>query len=64
MKPIHLVLEAYNGDIKIECEEGWDTPKWNSPTIMPGDGIYLSEKLHYYTFEPEKVTCEACKNRE
>lgn len=57
---IHLVEYASQPDIQYKCDGVWDTPKWNSPTVMPNDGVFIGEMLRYYTFDKDKVTCEEC----
>lgn len=57
---IHLVEYASQPDIQIKCTGDWDTPKWGTMMKLP-DGVHLSEKLEFYTFDKSNVTCDKCK---
>ncbi len=59
MRMIHLCREAYQPDVKLKCKPYWDTPKWNSPVQFP-EGVHLTERLEWYTFDLDKVTCKEC----
>ncbi len=62
-EPVHLCDYADQPDIRIACTETWTTPKWAGPekrTDLPAD-VHQGDNDQLYTFEPELVTCVACK---
>lgn len=64
MSVIHLCDYASQPSIQILCDQSWTTPNWG-----PGggktstEGVYESDDGRLYTFNPELMTCPACKSQ-
>lgn len=64
---IHLCDWSQQPDIRIQCEQKWTQPEWDTPenaefiASLPDD-VHLATNGQLYTFEEKCVTCEKCKS--
>ncbi len=60
--PVHRVGWAAQGHVQLACSDSWAEAKWGSDdeTSTTDEDVHVAEDDRLYTFDEDKVTCEAC----